>query len=342
LLKLLLIRDDKPGHFRQSDGVAMAIARHQECSVERIEVGRPRWPLSHGLARWAAARLPVGPRLFRGLTGLDLATIHRPDLIVSAGSATLVPNVMLARHFSVPNIFLGTIRNLPATAFSAILINAPQQKLSDRHHVTLKPSPVDRDTLRKPAALDASEGIDETSAALAIGGPTEQYRFAEKDWEGLADLVEDLTDEFAIAWRVTTSRRTPAAAVSAFDQLLHTRTVRHLTVIGREGAQPMEYFLQPDLLFVTEDSATMVSEAVAACRPVITLLPASHRPSRDEPAFADLERRNLIRRLPIAKASASKVASLAGSITPLEDHPLDALRKLLQEALGPDVFQSKE
>ena len=151
-LRILLLKDGRPGHFRKSDGVARALARHGSVDIAEATLRRP-FALPARLQRtliWAP--LPVA--LVVRPWGIDVHNLKPPDLIISSGAETLAPNALLARFFGCRNIFIGSVRGLPAKSFTAILTARPELAHFDRHFFVLSPSPVDPDALRRPLAFD--------------------------------------------------------------------------------------------------------------------------------------------------------------------------------------------
>ena len=89
---ILLLSDGRPGHFRQSEAIVLALSRRMATTVERVELIKPRI-VPRRLARYAALWLP--PRfVLRWLYGLS--AVPKADIIVSAGGNTLAANIALS------------------------------------------------------------------------------------------------------------------------------------------------------------------------------------------------------------------------------------------------------
>ena len=340
-MDILIFADARPGHFRQSEGLAAALARRRAVRVRRLEV-RPRPVLNGTLLRWLV-RAHVPPSLLLRLAcGIGPSAIGRPDLIVSAGSDTLAANVLAHRLTGAPNVFIGTIRDLAEDDFAAVLTTFPSHASRPRHVLAAKPTLVDPDRLPKPRPIASAADLADASLGVLVGGPTPSHRWSEADWRAVAELLTAVAGT-GTRLRITTSRRTPPEAVMALEALAATGAVETLAIFGRTPAVGLDPFFGADALLVTDDSATMVFEAVAARRPVVTIAPAERRPTRDDEAFDHLMTQGLIRRVGVVAVTPQSLAEAIAAIRPMAVHPaapvLDALAPLLAAA-GVDLEKS--
>lgn len=331
-MRVLILRDDRPGHFNQSEGLVAALGRRLPVAVDRLPLlARP--PLKgHLLRAAAAARLPAGA-LLRLAHGVRLAAIAPPDLVVSAGSETLVANLLLARAFGCANVFIGSLRGIAPERFTAVLTIYPRLADGDRVILAAKPTTVDPDVLPPPHPISAPGWLADRRISVLVGGPTPAHLWSDDDWHRLAALLADLAGPGGPSIVVTTSPRTPAAAVAALSALAGRPGIEAVSLFGTPGALPRDHFFSADAILVTGDSATMVFEAVSARRPVATLDPALRRPARDDEAFAWLAAEGRIARLALPGVSAPDVGPALAGVRPLEGHPMDLLVDRLAPAL---------
>lgn len=321
---ILLLSDGRPGHYRQAEGVAAALGRLGPVSVTRVEAVS-RHPRFARLLRRAAAS-PLA-RLVLSLDYPDLAVpAPAPDLIVSAGGATMVANIALARLTAAPNVFCGSLRNAPEAAFSAWLTGYADVQAS-RHVTCLKPTPIDPDRLRPAAPWPGG------ALAVLIGGPTSAQDFSPADWSALAGLLDPAVWPRGVRIEIVTSPRTPpdaadrlAAAAAAADMpFTDFRTAGPGSIIGALD--------RADAVLVTADSMSMLFEAVAVRRPVVALVPSrGAAPAGEARMLADLCARGLAAALPIASAPAAIDAALTMRC-PMASNHLDDLAR----SLGPRV-----
>lgn len=324
-LKILVLKDKRPGHFRQSEGVVKAISRRRGVHVSEIEVRGLAVPGSvQRLLAAAPARAAL--RLWR----IRLDDVAPPDLIVSAGADTLVPNALTAGHFGARNIFVGSARGLPGKLFTAVLRAVPDTDPSSSHIRVLKPSSVDPDELARPRPFGPAADMATRNVALLVGGPTHGMSFDRDDWEGLGQLVS-MSAAAGLAWRITSSPRTPAAIADWLDRLASSlgERVRFTDFrVGRTGS--IGPLLEADAILVTEDSNSMIAEAVAACRPVVVLRPS--RPAAVDPALGPLLQEGSVSVYPMCGAHLSGLTEAIGRTKPLAANPLDRLYEQMAAA----------
>lgn len=304
----------------------MALGRLRATVVDRVELRLRSQPLGRLLARAVASGL-LSPsfalRLGYGHSTLPAAA----DVVISSGGRTLLANVALARLLGAPNVFSGTLRGLPAEAFAAVVQPYAEAAGKPRHVVALKPSPVDPDAMRAPEPWPEGR-----RAALLVGGPSGAHGFSDADWAGLRTLV---AAPGRIAWRVVTSPRTPGEAA---DQLIAAAGASVEAVVDFRSAGPGSIAAAldwADAVACTEDSSSMIVEAVCARRPVLALLPSARRLRPDEAGMLDsLAARGLLARRPLAGIEPAEADRALGEARPLIANPLDDLARALAPMLG--------
>ncbi len=332
-LKVLLISDGRPGHFNLSEGIVAAMARRRSVQVARVEVKRRK--LVSGYVGAGLFRAGVSPawvlHLAHGLVGTDVPVA---DVIVSAGAETLPANVAAARLFGVPNIFYGSLRAYSPAWFELVLTSYAAQ-VADPHPVmTLKPSRLDPDSLPVLAARGWGEYRPPTVAGLLIGGDSGSGRFEASDWSGLLDLVAMTHASWGTRWIVANSRRTPGVVSDRFADVagqLAGPMARFIDVRSTGSGTLRELFASAEMVAVTADSSSMLSEAVWSRRPTVALAPRNHVLTPMEEAYRrHMEHAGYCRSLAIREATPAHLLAALSTITPLADNPLEALADLLE------------
>jgi mitochondrial fission protein ELM1 len=341
-LKIIFLADTRPGHYHLAQGVIAALQRLRPVEVTRIEVKR-KWIVP---TRWLRARINAKsfypPRMLRMAYRIDAETIPKADLVVSAGGETHMPNLCVTRLLGVPNIFCGSLlRGLGPENFSLIISSYDRDAESERHLVTLKPSSIDPDTLGRPAVVPRY-GPDKhpSIVGLLIGGNAGTFSYKRKDWDRLLAFMAAVSKVWGTRWLVSTSRRTPDGVADRIAALAKDESVIAKFIDFRTagpGTLP-EIFAQADAIVCTEDSSTMISEAVSARLPVVGVAPKSHRFTADEREYRDFLMRNgWCRAVPIAQLSPETFAQALSEIEPIQENPLDALAAELKARL-PQLF----
>jgi mitochondrial fission protein ELM1 len=337
-LKVIFLADTRPGHYHLAEGVIAALARLRPVEVTRILVHR-RWIVP---TRWLRRRINAKsfypPRMLRMAYRIEAEALPKADLVVSAGGETQMPNICVTRFLGTPNIFCGSLlRGLGPENVSLVISSYDRDAGSPRHMVVLKPSSIDPEALGRPATVPRY-GPDHHPrlAGLLIGGNAGPFRYRRGEWERLLDFARALSKAWGTRWLVSTSRRTPdfvADRVAEFakDESVIAHFIDYRT--AGPGTLP-DVFRKAEVIVCTEDSSTMVSEAVSARLPVVGVAPQAHRFTDEESAYREfLVRNNWCRVLPIASLTPDSFAAALAEIEPIKENPLDALAAKLKERL---------
>jgi mitochondrial fission protein ELM1 len=337
-LKIIFLADTRPGHYHLAQGVIAAIERLRPVEVTRIEVNRKWIVPTRWLRRRISAKTFFPPRMLRMAYRIDAYALPKADLVVSAGGETHMPNICVAQFLGIPNIFCGSLlRGLGPENFSLIVSSYDRDATSPLHMVVLKPSAIDPDKLGRPKHIPRY-GPDKTPklAALLIGGNAGGFRYRRAEWQGLFDFARDISKAWGTRWLISTSRRTPDFAADRIAELAKDRSVVERFIDYRSagpGTLP-EVFSQAEIVVCTEDSSTMISEAVSARLPVVGVSPKAHRFTDEEQQYRDfLIGKNWCRVLPLAGLTPDSLARALSEIEPIGENPLDALAAKLKTRL---------
>jgi len=341
-LRIIFLADTRPGHYHIAQGVIAALSRLRPVDVTRIEVKR-KWIVP---TRWLRARINAQtfypPRMLRMAYRIDAETLPEADLVVSAGGETHMPNICVTRLLDVPNIFCGSLlRGLDPQNFSLIISSYDRDADDERYLVVLKPSSIDPDVLGRPKTVPRY-GPDRPPkrAGLLIGGKAGSFRYTGKEWEALLAFVTAVSKAWGTRWLISTSRRTPDPVADRIAELAKNKSIVETFIDFRTagpGTLP-EIFANAEVIVCTEDSSSMISEAVSARLPVVGVAPARHRFTEEETLYRDFLMRNgWSRVVSIADLTPDTFAKALSEIEPLQENPLDALAAKLKERL-PQLF----
>ncbi len=341
-LKIIFLADTRPGHYHLAQGVIAALARLRPVEVTRVEVNRKWIVPTRWLRRRIVAKSFFPPRMLRMAYRIDAYALPKADLVVSAGGETHMPNICVSRFFGIPSIFCGSLlRGLGPENFSLIVSSYDRDAGSDRHMVVLKPSAIDPDALGRPASVPRyGPERHPKLAGLLIGGNAGPFRYRRAEWEQLLAFAAEISKAWGTRWLVSTSRRTPSFVADkiadlAKDDSVVARFIDYRT--AGPGTLP-QIFAQAEIIVCTEDSSTMISEAVSARLPVVGVAPRAHRFTDEEQDYRRfLVDNNWCRVLPIAALTPASFAGALSEIEPIAENPLDALAAKLKERL-PQLF----
>ena len=335
-LNVLLLADEKPGHFHLAEGVLSAIGRLVDMRVQRIEVRRRRWLPPRAFSDLANRGAPAGMILSLGY-GLKLTDLPQADLVVSAGGNTLGANVAASRGLKAANIFVGSLRRFRPLDFSVVITSYARYFDLPRHLVCLKPSSLDPETIGRPQKVPVfgARNMPRT-AVLLLGGNTPDFRYKPAEWQRLFDLLVQMHDAWGTTWQVSNSRRTPVEASKIFSHAASRSGAVKRFVDFRKSAPGGlgALFSKTDIVFCTADSSTMISEAIAARLPVIGLAPQLHAYNANEGEYRQLlQKKDWTRTINIAALDLESIDLALSEIRPMNDNHLDQLANSLKQRL---------
>lgn len=123
---------------------------------------------------------------------------------------------------------------------------------------------------------------------VLLGGTNGRYEFGKKEAVMIAERIRDFITARQMACVITASRRTSPEVLSVMKTLLQPCGVRFLGGEGKENPY-LGILACSDCLAVTEDSVSMISEAVATTCPV-GILPLSGQSTRLKSFVRGLEK----------------------------------------------------
>lgn len=236
LRAIRILSDGRPGHLNQSAGLAAALARRTGAAVQTISL--PESPL-----RW--------PMRFKLAAAPDPSWLA-PGLLVGAGHRTHLPAVFAARRFGARSIIIMR-PTWSVRLFDLCLIPSHDcTPRCDYENVIQTRGALNRIPERIPAK--------QPRGVILIGGPSKHYGW---EAEPLAEAIAAvLAARPELHWTVGDSHRTPREFL---NQLAKRNLAAELVPCQKTtpGWLP-EQLLAAEDVWVTEDSVSMLHEAVTA------------------------------------------------------------------------------
>ena len=282
--RVLIINDGKPGHFNQST----AFCKHLGFDYEMVEVAyksKLHKALSYLFDR------------FGFYTPVLLSNFNIPassyDLIVSTGSSTYYANKLAAKKTGVPNIGILHPKGYRLD-FTHIFCPAYDHPPKQENITEL---PLNLCAADESFFKDKADEFlkihphQKKSVGIIIGGansvsvmePEQIRNQLEQVFQGSEDMEH---------W-VTTSRRTPPE----IEKIVEGFPFDYMLINSRENYNPIPAFLQLcDHLFVTSDSASMISECVSFGNSKVEVLMNRQlkSPNKFEELIQGLEKQNAV------------------------------------------------
>ena len=287
-MKIVILSDNKPGHYKQSLGI-----------VEQLPESETEWLTVEFRHKWRDNLLRVFMCLFGGvplpasliqtllrwsLTAeayKALTDLRTPDIILSTGSSVAAVNLLLGKMFGAKTVTcrrpspLG-VRNFDLAILPMFSWHGKRAKANVCKTVGV-PNPISPEMLNdaQKRLIQELNLPDCPRIGLLIGGVDRHETITAADAEQLSEICEAVATEMNAQVLVTTSRRTPAEVTAHLTSTLKHSAWCPLFIepdTFSELADPYQAILAlSDLLIVTADSFSMVCEAASSGRPVIVL-----------------------------------------------------------------------
>ena len=301
-----IVNDGSPGHLAQSRGLAEALRSHgHTLEIAEISIGRRFSGMQRSFIRWLMGG--SGTRASSFLRDIVLKGVQlperRPDLILSSGGKSVFTGRLLANQFDVPYVFVGERKPYPSAWFHTVFTPSPRECAANDCRIGLIPTGVTPDKVKAAATeYDAPGG---PLWSMIVGGCSKSHKFQEDDWIRMAREMNDLAGQFGVRWLVTSSRRTGQKAERLLEHYLDPEAVADTVWWSKNPRKLLLAFLgSAERVFVTQDSVTMVTEAICSGRPVSVIAPERvtfPRNSFMKSYLEGLEAKGLIHRTPITR-----------------------------------------
>jgi len=298
--KILIISDGIPGHFNQSKGVASLLTNKHSAETRIIDLQfRSRYlrglttVFSRLLMRFpSSSTAKIISFLYKKIdtTGLDL--------IIAAGGKTAPYTAALRILKKIPVIQLGSPRGLHSSLFDALITVERYYEDSSNIIASITPSIYSPEVCEQAAE---HKGLKEHLLFL-IGGEGIGYSYKEDEWEDLIKVIKQLHKTTNLPITIVTSRRSDPKVEKKIQSKLQNIPLDYSAWFhqGAKNFNLAALFGSAKNIFVTEDSAMMISESISSGKPVTTLFPIGiQSPLRYKAHIQKYLDLNLITREPI-------------------------------------------
>lgn len=207
------------------------------------------------------------PAFIQSLLGRTVDTQQvLPDIAIGCGRQAIAPLLDLKSK----NVFTVYVQDprIPPEQFDVVIAPEHDQIFGDNVLSTLgSPNRITTERLAEDKNLVTPKL--EKRAAFLIGGKSKTHRYTPENVNQHAALIAELLDQ---DWEVflTASRRTPIHALKFFTLFDEDFDQFHFYT-GRGPNPYFAYLHHADMIFVTEDSTNMLTEACTTGKPVFRL-----------------------------------------------------------------------
>ena len=283
-MKILKITDSKVGHITVSDGVIDAVEQHSNVDEVIILTIGLRAKFLLRILRFVLKYHLLSSRLVSSDLFMRMCykNFKKPDteidLIVSTGGDTQFANVWLSYVLDVDNIFCGTLKGVPPKYFSLIM-STTDLKTDNSIKLDILPTksfPQDIDQRVERFCDEKKVDKKEKYFVLLIGGDGSGYHYTKSDYETLVHAFMSVVKRYHAKALITTSRRTGAEEELLIKELLskYSDDIAYSVYFIQKPEKVVGVYLElASMLFVTEESSSMISESLLCRKPIFTLYP---------------------------------------------------------------------
>jgi len=282
-LKILKITDGRAGHMTVSDGVIEAIKKVYLVEIIELDIKlRAKFLLS-------ILKFILKYQLMENQFSLNdwyiklfyknyRKTDKKIDLIVSTGGDTLFANIWLSKVLDTKNIFCGTLKGLNPKYFS-LIISTSEQNVTNSIKLDILPTQMNaKKTIELAERFCNEKKIkkDEKYFVLLIGGNGSGYIYSKDDYKYLVDSFMSMVHKYGAKAFITTSRRTGAENEKSMIELFsnYNEDIAYSVFFNKNPEKVVPVYLElGSVIFVTEESGSMISESLFFKKPVFTLYP---------------------------------------------------------------------
>jgi uncharacterized protein len=340
-LNVLLLSDGKPGHYHQAEGVIAALGRLGPVATTRLEVRRRFIVPTRMLVQLVNAGTQPAQVLRLGY-GLRAAELPPADVVVSAGGETLAANAATAKALGAANIFCGRLRRLAPEHMALVLVTLDSLAEHRNHLVCLPPSPIDAAPRMRAGGGRPGREHPPARVGVLVGGNSGAFRYRPEDWLRLTGFMREAHRSHGIAWLATTSRRSGAFIGDALAAMACEADSGVQCFIDFRTAGPgtlAQIFADADAILCTDDSTSMLSEAIGACLPVVAVAPERCALEAREAEYRRLlAQRGWYRPLRLAELTPAAFLAALEEMTPRTASARDELAAAIGERL-PKLFE---
>ena len=298
---LLILSDGKTGHLRQSQTVAAMITkalieRDVSCSTQVFEVQfKNKWSsqLMSLLSIFTNAYLFQGRmgflRWFLTEESFAQVTSLKADFIISCGSRLAGINNLLADEQQAKSIVVLKPGLLPFDRFDLIVLpqhDQPAKKRLKENVVMTKGAPnlITSEYLESQARLLTNRYSHlklrgKLKIGVLVGGDTKDYFLSESNVKLVINQIKEVAEEINADILLTTSRRTSEKVENMLQREMKKHPACQLLILANRSNVPEALggiLGLSDIIVVSGDSVSMISEAASSGKDTIVFPVQSH------------------------------------------------------------------
>lgn len=268
-LSVIIVHDNRAGHLNPSIGISNSLENVYEINLKKI--------ITPTLKKWEISllkKLTYYPKIFQIISSyfFNQNLNFKANCIICSGMPNLLYSIYISQKLSIPIFYAGDLRKVNDKLVQCTITALKQDIQTEQVILATPPTKNEFSKLRliKP---------DYHSALLILGGPTDEHPFLSSDFEKIIKNFIIFCELNHLIGAITTSRRTPN--INTYLQKIEIPSNITLHLIQDKNSPPLYNLMEKSAyLFVTEDSTSMLAEAIQSGRYVNSIY---HTDSQLEP-----------------------------------------------------------
>lgn len=327
-LKICLLSDNKKGHLIKSEGIIYALSLVTKVEIYSFQIA---WKIGF-LRRALLISKTLRQLLPKKLCLNDFKDLNY-DLIVSSGGATEWINARLSKDLKVKNIFIGSLRHCEKEDFSFLAIDK-YKNYPGYIEIPVAPNAINKNVI-KSLGEEYYPNKSYKIFSILIGGNGSGIKWTPNSFRSIFDKFLEIAHTNQIKLIFLTSRRTPKFIEEIIKsrwhdtpEILKSSKESNFLELKNDRNHYLATLGAADNLFISEDSASMISEAISTGKKVFSFKPQGfHNKNHNEALLRQYSNANrLIRLLSIEDFSLDK------------DYKWDHLTEKWQMDLGSNIL----
>ena len=291
--KIVILNDGKMGHLRQSQAAAEVLSRELKNRnlKPQIEILNVSFKNKFSKALLVICSTPIGNRRDSGSLWylrrfLEKSSYHslsrvKADFVISCGSSLSNVNYILSNDNSAKSISILRPNLLSTNRFDLAIMprhDSPAQRenvvITDGSLNLINDSYLESKSDKLISRYPSLRQNGKTKIGILLGGDTKKYNMSPEAIDVLISELKNISKQMDLEILITTSRRTPQNIEDSIKINLKDFPRCRLLVIANEGNIPEAVggiLGLSEIIIVSDDSISMVSEAASSGRNVIVV-----------------------------------------------------------------------
>ncbi len=270
---ILILSDTIPGHYNQSFGILHLIYKPNDYTLDVHDL-KLRFPFLRSIIRFLSRR---SAKALTPSNAKKILSYYLPmkldgvDLLIASGGNTAPVSAAIKFLYGIDVIQMGSPRGLDSDLFNALVTSEQYYSKDSNIEAAITPNKY------SPELCDMGFINDDLEPLFCIGGKGIGYQYSLTEWNKFIENIKTISHTNNQKCILVTSRRTDPKIESMLIQAL-TNCLSSKSAwfhMGAHGLELSSLFGSASHIFVTEDSAMMISEAISSGRPVTTLYPSN-------------------------------------------------------------------